>query len=153
MNLKRASSFRKTVWSPNQSHRCRFQWCRIYLWTHLGWNSRQRNRYSRWVLLLIEFYVISWTPNLVITRLADAPLASDLARPSAVTVLYKDCRQCCSKTSLNLLTHWGRDKMDGISQTTFWGAFSWMKMCEFRLNFHWILFLRVQLTIFQHWFR
>ena len=43
--------------------------------------------------------------------------------------------------------------MDTISQTTFWGAFSWMKMFEFRLKFHWSLFLRVQLTIFQHWFR
>ena len=28
-----------------------------------------------------------------------------------------------------------------------------MKMCEFHLRFHWSLFLRVQLTIFQHWFR
>ena len=28
-----------------------------------------------------------------------------------------------------------------------------MKMFEFRLKFHWSLFLRVQLTIFQHWFR
>ena len=51
------------------------------------------------------------------------------------------------------LTHWGRDKMDAISQTTFWSALSWMKMFEFRLKFHWSLFLRVQLTIFQHWFR
>ena len=50
------------------------------------------------------------------------------------------------------LTHWGRDKMDAISQTTFWNAFSWMKMLEFRLIFHRSLFLRVQLTIFQHWF-
>ena len=51
------------------------------------------------------------------------------------------------------LTHWGRDKMDVISQTTFSSAFSWMKIFEFRLKFHWSLFLRVQLTIFQHWFR
>ena len=51
------------------------------------------------------------------------------------------------------LTHWGRDKMDAISQTTFSSAFSWMKMFEFRLKFHWSLFLRVQLTIFNHWFR
>ena len=43
--------------------------------------------------------------------------------------------------------------MDAISQTTFWIAFSWMKMFGFRLKFHWSLFLRVQLTIFQHWFR
>ena len=29
-----------------------------------------------------------------------------------------------------LLTHWGRDKMAGISQTTIWNAFSWMKIYE-----------------------
>ena len=51
------------------------------------------------------------------------------------------------------LTHWGRDKMDATSQTTLSIAFSWMNMLEFRLNFHWSLFLRVQLTISQHWLR
>ena len=50
-------------------------------------------------------------------------------------------------------THWGLDKMDAISQTTFSSAFSWMKIFWFWLKFHWSLFLRVQLTIFQHWFR
>ena len=53
----------------------------------------------------------------------------------------------------NELTHWGRDKIDAILQTTFSNAISWMKMFEFRLKFHWSLLLRVQLTIFQHWFR
>ena len=51
------------------------------------------------------------------------------------------------------LTHWGRDKMAAVSQTTLSNAFSWMKMLECRLRFHWSLFLRVQLTIIQHWFR
>ena len=51
------------------------------------------------------------------------------------------------------LTHWGRDKMAAIFQTTFLHAFSWMKMYKFRLRFHWSLFPRVKLTIFQHWFR
>ena len=51
------------------------------------------------------------------------------------------------------LTHWGRDKMAAIFQTTFLNAFSWMKMFKFRLRFHWSLFPRVQLRIFQHWFR
>ena len=50
-------------------------------------------------------------------------------------------------------THWGRDKMAASSQTTVSIAFSWMKMLEFRFNFHWSLFLRVQLTTSQHWFR
>ena len=53
---------------------------------------------------------------------------------------------------LNVLTHWGRDKMAAIFQT-FSNGFSGMKMYEFRLTFHWILFLEVQLTIFQHCFR
>ena len=49
------------------------------------------------------------------------------------------------------LTHWGRDKMTDISQTTFSNGFSWMKIYGFRLRFHWSLFLRFELTIFQHW--
>ena len=47
------------------------------------------------------------------------------------------------------LTHWDRDKMAAVwQQTTFSNVFSWMKMYEFQLKFHWNLFLRVQLTIF-----
>ena len=38
---------------------------------------------------------------------------------------------------IKALTYWGRDKMAAISQTTFSNAFSWMKMYEFRLRFHW----------------
>ena len=56
-------------------------------------------------------------------------------------------------SSKGVLTHWGRDEMNAITQITFSSAFSWEKMFNFRLIFHWSLFLRVQLTIFQHWFR
>ena len=52
-----------------------------------------------------------------------------------------------------LLTHRGRNKMEAISQMIFWSTFSWLEMFEFRLKFHWSVLLRVQLTIFQHWFR
>ena len=45
------------------------------------------------------------------------------------------------------------DKMAAISQTVFSDAFSWMKSFIFWSNFYWSLFLRVQLTIFLHWFR
>ena len=51
------------------------------------------------------------------------------------------------------LTHWGRDKMAAISQRTVSNAFSWMKMYQFRLRFHWSLIPKVQITIFQHWLR
>ena len=37
--------------------------------------------------------------------------------------------------SLHPLTHWGRGKITAISQTTFWNAFSWMKIYEFRWKF------------------
>ena len=69
----------------------------------------------------------------------------------------------CSQHSLGIwyvpcgqpivLTHWGSDKMAAVPQTALSNAFSWMKMLEFRLKCHWSLFLRVQLTIIQHWFR
>ena len=51
------------------------------------------------------------------------------------------------------ISHWGRDKMDVMSQTTISNALSWMKMLGLRLKFHWSLFLRVELTIFHHWFK
>ena len=51
------------------------------------------------------------------------------------------------------LTHWGRDKMAAIFQTTFPNEFCWMKMYVFQLRFHGSLSLGVELTISQHWFR
>ena len=59
----------------------------------------------------------------------------------------------CAELLLGNLTHWGRDKMAAVFQTTFSNAFSWMKMYKFRIRFHWSLFPRDQLTIFQHKFR
>ena len=44
-------------------------------------------------------------------------------------------------------------KMTAIFQTIFSHAFCWMKMFEFRKEFHWSLFLGVQLTIKQRWLR
>ena len=51
------------------------------------------------------------------------------------------------------LTHWGWDKMDTIFQVTYWSGYSWMKIYEFWLTFHWILLPGGQLTLCQHWFR
>ena len=64
-----------------------------------------------------------------------------------------DALFCLASVSTTELTHWGRDKIDAISQTTFSCAFSSMKIVAFLLNFHWNMFARVQLTINQHWFR
>ena len=43
--------------------------------------------------------------------------------------------------------------MVAIFQTTFSNTFSWKKTYKFWLELHWSVFVRVQLTIFQHWFR
>ena len=51
------------------------------------------------------------------------------------------------------LTHWSRDKMAAIFQTTISNAFSWMRMYKFRSRFHWSLLQTVPLILFQHWFR
>ena len=53
-------------------------------------------------------------------------------------------------TGVFISKHCGRDKIDASSQTTFSNAFPWIKSFEFRLKFHWSLFPRVQLAIFQH---
>ena len=50
------------------------------------------------------------------------------------------------------ISHWDRDKMAAIFQTTFSSAFFWKKMYKFRLRFHWSLLPRIQLSIFQRWF-
>ena len=46
-----------------------------------------------------------------------------------------------------------RPRQQAAVSQTLSNAFSWSKMLEFRFRFHWSLFLRVQLTIIQHWFR
>ena len=68
-------------------------------------------------------------------------------------LLFRILKLTTQKWSDMHLTHWGRDKMAAIFQTTFWNGFSSMKMYEYRLKFHLSLFLRVKLTIFRHWFR
>ena len=75
-----------------------------------------------------------------------------LSKPTMVSLsMHKELRH--SDSLLWPLMISTRDKMDAISQTPFSSAFSGMKMFEFRLKSHWSLFLRVQLTISQHWFR
>ena len=46
-------------------------------------------------------------------------------------------KQVTTKRYIHVLTHWGRDKMAAIFQTTVSNIFSWMKMYDFRLRFHW----------------
>ena len=58
--------------------------------------------------------------------------------------LYWAC-DYLSVLGLNLI-HSKRRQNGRHSQTTFKNGFSWMKMYEFRLKFHWSLFLRVPIN-------
>ena len=136
--------------------------CRIAVtWHHLGWYSMWAKltsifmpvydtirvkwdrwndnsiRIERWFIKLIHIYIYMYTYT----------YKQDSCNTDGIEYEPYWLQFSCS------LTHWGRDKMVVISQTTFSNAFYWMKMYEFRLRFHWSLFLNVQLTIFHHWFR
>ena len=101
--------------------------------------------------MVLYIVLIRWRPS----KMTDEISRKFAAIPVVVYIQWS-CTgafgDCASKIS-RWFTHWGRDNMDAISQTTFSSAFLWMKMLKFLLRFLWNLFLRVQLTIFQHWFR
>ena len=64
-----------------------------------------------------------------------------------------DHRWAIARLSNGSLHIWFNTLRPRLNGRHFSNAFSWMKMLELRLKFHWSLFPRVQLAIFQHWFR
>ena len=76
---------------------------------------------------------------------------AELKKYCSRDIIIDNCQY--SLRFLNALTHWGIDKMVDISQMTFSIAFSWIEMYAFHSRFHRSLFLRIQLRIFQRWFR
>ena len=100
------------------------------------------------IMIIIMFVIVIIVVIIIVTTVI-------IVKNIAAAIIIKTCLLliCFSAFQFTYLTHWGRDKMDAISQTTCSSAFSWMKMFEFRMKFHWSLFLRVQLTIIQHCFR
>ena len=118
---------------------------------------RNRNMYLHIIYTSLKCHgVVSWTPHLwkPSTHLWYTVNTKAVMQTQGISSHNVDlvCPQKSSPTWSGL-THWGRDKMAAISQTTFSSEFSWMKMYEFRLRFQWSLFLGVQATISQHWFR
>ena len=93
------------------------------------------------IWILTEFVV----KLLVITGL-DNELMDNKERDTSCQLRYTYFHQWMG----HHLTHWGWDNMAAIFQRTFSNVFSWMKMYEFRLRFHWYLFLTFKLTISQH---
>ena len=61
-------------------------------------------------------------------------------------------KQTSAKKKSSAFTHLPLKKMAAISQTTFSNAFPWMNIFVFWFEFHWSVFVGVQLPIFQHLF-
>ena len=89
----------------------------------------------------------------LVTPLSCVSLSMNTQPSVPAIVFWRKILLCYNRITMAVLTHWGRDNMAAIFQTTFSNAFSWMEIYEFWLRFQWSLFLRIQLTIFQYWFR
>ena len=82
------------------------------------------------------------------------------AEHSSLKYVFADPKtlfQMASKTGITAaqqveLTHWGREKMAAILQTTKSNIFFWMKIFTLRLKFHWSMSWRLYYII-QPWFR
>ena len=122
------------------------------------------------ILELLSKFIIKWHERLLSLYIIICILFQVVGEPSVVNYLrsafqgsgnlwdrptwnvVQGLAPCMLNCFVIVWTHWGGDKMAVIFQTTFSNALSWMKMYHFRIRFHWSLFLRVQLTVFQHWF-
>ena len=120
-----------------QTWRCETSFRYLWLWelTNFGLVMPMVLHDQHW----FRYWLVLWHHAITWTSIDFSEMGSSVIHQRAV--------------SQEMLTHWGRDKIDAISQTPFSNAFSWMKMNEFRLAFHWSLFLRFESTIFHHWFR
>ena len=111
--------------------------------------NQSRSNYVMYILLITCHVVLALEP---VRCCLPSGLGMCVTKPISSVPLFSRLLTIV-KTLVTCLTHWGRDEIDAILQTTSSSAFSWMKMFEFRLKFHWSSFLRVQLTIIQYWFR
>ena len=118
------------------------RWCSNYIWV---------------INKFISYYGATYIWGLTVSTRIIQGCCTETGAIQGCEAMYIKAEMSRSEVLLkkihHYLTHWGRDKMDANSQTTSSSAFSWMEMFEFRLKFHWSLVPRVQLTIFQHWFR
>ena len=90
-----------------------------------------------------DAYMSQWSGSLLVRQWLDTRTARSLY-----------FNQCWLIVNWNLAYKlvWNFNyKMATISQTIVTNTFSWTNSFVFRFEFHWIEFLRVKSTIFQHW--
>ena len=97
--------------------------------------SAQMASYAENVSIWWRHHGVFWRVSVLSSPVATHKLTNQLVQPAVI------------------LTHLPLDKMAAISQTTFSDAFWRMKSFVFWSKFHWSSFIRVQLTIAQHWIR
>ena len=123
------------------SVKCCFVWC----YKRMFWFNWYRPNSAVWLTFAFPTWLLSECGvSILATHASIATLRGTISMAEIVFELKYD---------ISPVTHWGRDKMATILQTTFSKTFSWMKMYECWCRFNWSLFLRFQLAIFQHWFR
>ena len=137
------------VWGPLLKPIFFFQCWNIVNWTHR--NKLQWNFYRIQTFLFKKMHLfVSFVKTAAILS---RPQCVNFKMNNYIHIIKTSVSYPCHGLSLSMITHWGRDKMDAIFQTTISNGISWMKIYLFRLKFHWSLLLRVQITISQHWFR
>ena len=118
------------------------KWKRAFAWLPLSPGSLNKisNHQKRLNHTLIAVKITA-TPNF---RVISEFIWQGITSIDPVDMHHRNAPQYLAFTTVNApLKHWGRDNMSDISPTTFWNAFSWMKIYEFRLKFHWSLFPRL----------
>ena len=113
-------------------------------WLGQKWVSRVWiNNYIPWFVwdVIIFTYISDHNTGKITQLFQNDPNCFVLRRKEVLEVNKKLCFHAFQ--SIVCLTHWGRDKMATVLQTTLSNAFSSMKMLEFRSRFHWNLFPRV----------
>ena len=116
-------------------------------------NSPHKGQWRRALFSLICTWINGWVNNREAGDLRRHRTHYDVIVMIVATNSWKRPQLYMAELPPTSSTHLPLDKMAAISQTIFSGAFSWMKSFVFWCKFHWILFLRVQCTISQHWSR
>ena len=112
------------------------------------YNTKEAHDDKRLGVIVILYYIAGkWKFLLYICNILSSRMWVYSLALREIRLIEKTNNSCNkSKSCIKLLTHCGRDRMVDILRTTFSNAFSWMKIYEFRLKFHYSFFLRFKLT-------
>ena len=124
-------------------------WISSHTLSSAGGHQRSRVGLSGWQAVVLCATMMVSVDRRHCGRLPKCPGFVSVKRYGAIVNIAGNGRAA----SYSPWSLWGQDKMAAILQMAFSNTFSWMKIFEFQLRFHWSLFPRVQLTICQHWFR